>query len=210
MNALAPATYNQNNDGWNDAANDASDRVGFLKCSVGLWSVGREGTEIAPGMRFVALSADAAWGKWKGGKPAEYRFREPGRALPHRETLGDNDAKEWDVGPDGKPKDPWQNMRIVHLVGLETAAPYTFSTSSIGGRLAVEELAKQIITMRAANPDALPIVVLSRTPMATRYGPKMRPFFQVVGWKRAVEAEPKLIELSETPQGGDVDDEIPF
>src|SRR5262249_35672947 len=127
-------------------------------------------------------STAAGWVKWVNGKPAEYRMRQPGRRLPDREELGDLDEAEWEAGPDGEPRDPWQSTRFVYLVDRLTAEAYTFSTSSYGGRAAVNDLANQIQRMRFAHPGAVPVVELRATPMLTRFGRKSRPWFKVIDW----------------------------
>jgi hypothetical protein len=178
----APAS----NDGWGDAAVEANERVikgTLLKHGDGRWTKGKEGTPVEDRTRLVALSTTAAWVNWKGGKPVEYRMREPGRRLPDREELRDLDEADWEAGPDGEPRDPWQSTRFVHLVDPMTAEPFTFSTSSFGGRAAVSDLADQIQRMRYARPDAVPVVELHTAPMLTRFGRKSKPWFKVVDWR---------------------------
>jgi len=214
-------------DGWDDAAVEANERVIkgiLLKFADWKWTKGKEGTPVEDGTQLVALSTTAAWVKWEGGKPVEYRMREPGHRLPDREELGDLDEANWEAGPDGEPRDPWQSTRFVHLVDPMTAEAYTFSTSSFGGRAAVSDLADQIQRMRFANPGAVPVVELHAAPMLTKFGRKSRPWFKVVGWRRGGADEgngaplpqsggtPPQIEqssnASETKQV--LDDEIPF
>ena len=124
------------------------------------------------------------WVRWEDGKPVEYLVRRPGERLPDRDTLGHTHEGEWETGPGGEPKDPWANTRLVYLANTATAEAYTFSTSSWGGRAAVIELGDQIARMRSAHPDATPIVELRSAEMTTRFGPKSRPAFRVVGFGR--------------------------
>ena len=104
----------------------------------------------------VALATAAGWVKWQGGKPVEYRMRQPGVPMPARADLGDNDRAKWEFGPDGQPRDPWQNTHFVYLIDPQTAEEFTFSTSSWGGRDCVINLAGQIKRMRDKYPDAVP------------------------------------------------------
>jgi hypothetical protein len=174
-------------DGWDDAAEEASERVlrgTLLKFGDGRWSRGKEGLDVPNGISLVALETAAGWVRWSGGKPDAYRMREPGRQLPDREELGDLDKTQWEPGPDGTtPRDPWQNTRFVYLVDPQTAEAFTFSTSSWGGRGAVSDLGDQIGRMRFARPGAVPLVELASAPMVTKFGRKSKPFFKVVGWK---------------------------
>jgi hypothetical protein len=155
----------------------------------------------------------AAWVRWADGKPAEYRVRRPGESLPDRDDLGDTDESEWQTGPDGKPRDPWQNTRFVYLIDPETAEAFTFSTSSWGGRGAVIDLGDQIKRMRFARPGAVPVVELHAAPMPTKFGKKSKPLFKVVDWVGgASDNESKQIEHdpAKSRAAGDMNDIIPF
>ena len=83
-------TTTQPNDGWNDAAKDAESRIlrgTLLKFGDGRWSRGKEGEPVKDGTKLVATSTACGWVKWKDGKPAEYRMRQPGQDLPERDEL---------------------------------------------------------------------------------------------------------------------------
>jgi hypothetical protein len=182
-------------DGWNDAAQEAGERTirgTLLKFSDWRWTAGKEATPVADGTRLIALTTAAMWVRWQGGKPAEYRVRQPGQRLPEREELGHDNEGEWEIGPSGQPVDPWQNTRLVYLVDTDTAEAFTFSTSSWGGRSAVIDLGDQIARMRNAHPDALPIVELRAVEMKTKFGRKSKPLFRVVGWKNASAKAPEI------------------
>ena len=152
--------------------------------------------------------------RWSGGKPAEYRVREVGRRLPDREELGDQDEADWEAGPSGEPRDPWQSTRFVYLVDPMTAEAFTFSTSTWGGRGAVADLGDQIQRMRYANPGAVPVVELHAAPMLTKFGRKSKPWFKVVDWKMtgaAPGATPQIESKNTITETSKVmDDEIPF
>ncbi len=144
-------------DGWDDTAAEAEARIirgSLLKFNDWKWSIGKEqeAVEVKEGRRLVAVATAAAWVKWQGGNPVEYRPRKPGVPMPPRADLGDNDLGEWEVGPDGQRRDPWQNTRFVYLIDPQTAEEFTFSTSSIGGHDCVINLAGQIKRMRSKYP----------------------------------------------------------
>src|SRR6476620_10275849 len=68
-------------DGWDDTAAEAESRVirgSLLKFSEGRWTIGTENEAVKEGRQLVAMANAAAWVKWQGGKPVEYRVREPG------------------------------------------------------------------------------------------------------------------------------------
>jgi len=129
--------------------------------------------------------------KWLEGRPVEYLMRQPGKKLPDRSELGDDDKRDWEAGPDGKPKDPWQNTRFMYFVDPTTGEEYTFSTSTWGGRGAVSDLADQIQRARNTSPGVVPLVELRAAPMLTRFGKKSRPFFKVIDWRRNDEINDK-------------------
>ena len=205
-------------DGWDDTAAEAEARLirgSLLKFADWKWSIGKENeaVEVKDGRRLIADATAAAWVKWQGGKPVEYRLREPGVLMPEREELGDNDPAGWEDGPDGKPRDPWQNTRFVHLIDPQTAEAFTFSTSSWGGRDCVINLADQTKRMRSKHPDAVPLVELGAAPMKTKFGRKSKPTLRVVGWRTAAASvvieQPKLPPIAED-RSSDMDDDIPF
>jgi hypothetical protein len=217
----------QNDDGWGDAAAENAERVikgTLLKFSDWRWTKGKEGTEVKEGTTLVALGTSAAWVKWHNGKPVEYQMRQPGQKLPDRSELSDPEGcGTWETGPDGEPKDPWQNTRFIHLVDPISAEAYTFVTASWGGRHAVNELAEQIQRVRYGEPGASPLVELRAEPWVTRFGRKSRPFFKLIGWRgggpevidqrgggpRNGRPTPALVEASVITSRS-IDDEVAF
>jgi hypothetical protein len=175
----------QSDDGWDDAAAESSDRTirgTLLKFANATWSRGKEGTDIKEGTRLVALDTAAAWVKWFQSRPIAHKLRRAGHRLPDRNELGDLDEVDWEIGPDGKPKDPWQNTRFVYFSDAMSGEEFTFSTSTWGGRAAVSDLAEEIYRMRRDKPGALPVVELCAAPMLTRFGKKSKPLFRVIDW----------------------------
>jgi len=217
----------QSDDGWADAAAENAERVikgTLLKYSDWKWTKGKENIEVKEDISFVALATAAGWVKWHDGKPSgEPLTRQPGKKLPERDELGDLDKTEWELGPDGQPKDPWQNTRFVYLVDPISAEAYTFVTASWGGRQAVNDLADQIQRVRYRNPGASPLVELHAEPWMTKFGRKSKPFFKVIGWRggepqvidghggepRNGGPTPALVEAS-TITSRSIDDEIPY
>ena len=203
-----PATID---DGWDDAAAEMASKVlrgTLLKFADWKWIKGVEATEVEEGTQLVALGTTAAWVKWQGGKPVQYVMRQPGQKLPDREELGDLDEALWELGPDNKPRDPWQSTRFVYLLDPISVEMFTFSTSSAGGRSAVIDLADQIARMRKlGHPNASPIVELGSAPMQTKFGRKSKPVFKIVKWYGGG-SEPK--EIAPPSLQGETSDEIPF
>lgn len=215
MNSQALSTLPAD-DGWNDAAAEASERVirgDILKFSDWRWTSGKEATAMPAGTKLIATGTVACWVLWKGGKPIQYRFRAAGQPMPERSELGLDDEDQWEEGPSGERVDPWRNTRFVYFVNPADAAAYTFSTSSYGGRNAVAALGDQIARMRTVHPDAVPLVELSAAEMPTRYGKKSKPVFKIIAWRTANGEAPgeRQIEPKAAQRAIDrMDDEIPF
>jgi hypothetical protein len=207
-------TFDDN--GWVDAAEDAGRRVlkgKLLKFADRRWTCGRPPQPIKDGTRLVALGVAQGWVFWQDGGPAGYRMKEPGKQLPERDTLGDTDESRWPKGPDGKPRDPFQETSFVYLADPTTAEMFTFSTASGGGRGAVAELAAQVARMQYARPGAKPLVELRSEDMPTRYGLKSKPFLKVVSWLGGAEPPaPKLVagNPAKIAPNPDLDDDLPF
>ena len=205
-------------DGWDDAAQEAAERIirgTLLKFADWHWTSGKEATPVEDGTRLVALATAALWQRWENGKPVEQIVRQPGKRLPDREELGHNDESLWEKDERGEPKDPFQNTRLIYLVDPQTAEAFTFSTSTWGGRGAVTDLGDQISRMRSVHPDAVPIIELRSAKMPTKRGPKSKPVFKIVGWKTAdaaatVPAERQITAKEAERDVNRFDDEVPF
>ena len=203
-------------DGWRDTAKESNDRLlkgTLIRFSDWRWQKGKEQTLLPDGTQLVALSMATAWVRWSDGKPSETRVREPGQRLLDREELGDNDPADWALGPDDKPRDPWQLTRFVHMVSPTTAERFTFSTSSWGGREAVLALSDAIETMRSVHAGAVPVVELGAAPMQTKYGKKSKPTLTIIGWKIVGGDLRELKELPAPPPKSlaeDLSDEVSY
>src|SRR5258708_26155082 len=96
-------------DGWNDAAEEANERIirgTFLKFADWRWTAGQEGRVIPEGTKMAAIGTAAAWVRWEAGKPVEYIVRKTGEHLPEREELSHWPGPiRWEAGPDDKPRD---------------------------------------------------------------------------------------------------------
>jgi hypothetical protein len=222
--ALQQIPTTNDDDGWNDAAAEEAGRFirgTIMKFVDWRYYAGKQATPIPDGTKLIALATVALWQRWEGGKAVDPIVRKPGEYLPAREKLGHMDETEWEKGSDGKPQDPWKNTRLVYFVHPVSAAAYTFSTSSGGGRSAVSELGGAIRRMRAAHPNAVPVVELRAEEMPTKHGRKSKPKFLIVDWKftdtQTVPVERQLTAADDDFGSDDkaivdrsLDDEIPF
>jgi len=127
---------------------------------------------------------------------------------PDRETLGDTNESEWEVGLSGKPADPWQFQLLLPLQSAETSELFVFNTSSITGRRAVDKLLQACGRMQRTEPDAYPVIKLRISGFEhrdERIGWIKTPAFERVG--KAPKADLTVVTTS---VAADMSDEIPW
>jgi hypothetical protein len=163
-------------DGFSAAASGRVIQGQLVKCVDGHWSPDPPEKLLAVGVRDILQC-------WKAKKPIDVIIAEPGKQLPNIDELNAEIPKEtWELGPDGNKKPPWQFQHVVYLVDAATAAKYTFASGTVGARIAVDHLRDQVSTMRRLRGNVTPVVALGDAPMATKFGLKVRPSFDIVGW----------------------------
>jgi hypothetical protein len=173
-------------DGWDDAAAEDEDRPirgTLLKFRDFRWYAGQQGVTVEDGTRLIAVATLALWQRWEDGRVVERIVRRPGQALPARGTLSFPERADTD-------RDPWQNTRLVYLLHPVSAAEYTFSTASGGGRSAVSVLAGAIKRMRRGQPGAVPVVELRSEPMRPDTGPSRSPASRSLSGRSTILAPP--------------------
>jgi hypothetical protein len=137
---------------------------------------------LQPPEILLAVALSEALQCWKGKKPVETITAKP---LPDVNDLNETVPKsEWELGLDGKPKPPRQHQVIVYLIDPASGGFFTYLNSTIGARIAVDQLREKVITMRALRgARVVPVVKLAHRPMKTAFGMKHRPEFEVVEWR---------------------------
>jgi hypothetical protein len=167
-------------DGFTSAANGRVIQGELVKCIDGHWS-SRSGADLPK--KLLAIGVINILQRWEKQNPVDTIVAEPGKPLPNLNDLNAAVPEEaWEVGPDGNKKPPWQFQHVVYLVDMETAAKYTFASGTMGARIAVDNLRDQVATMRTLRGHVTPIVSLGDAPMSTKFGIKVRPAFDIVGW----------------------------
>ena len=136
----------------------------------------------APGQLLV-VGVDAILQRWKDGKPEVIRDK----PLPDPDDLNSAiPVSEWEAGLDGQKRPPWANTVVIYTIDPVTGGFFTFISSTIGGRIAVDHLKESVAGMRLLRGGrVLPLVTLGERPMKTQFGVKSRPHFEVVDWKEA-------------------------
>jgi hypothetical protein len=132
---------------------------------------------------YVVLDVREGWQFLQKDGPPEYLMRAPGGLRPIQPNV---DIAAWPLDLNGKPAHPWKYTRYLYLLDAATGEICTFWTNTIGGERAVRDLNDQVAFMRRMRPGAHPVVQLRSKPMPTQFGgTKLRPHFQLVGWKQA-------------------------
>ena len=84
---------------------------------------------------------------------------------------------------------------------------YTYVSSTVGGRIAIDQLDEAVETKRLlAGAQVMPRVRLTERPMKTKYGLKSRPHFEIVAWWRpgdggALPPAPAPLQLPDAAPG---------
>jgi hypothetical protein len=176
------------NDGWDDNYHEeiAEDRViqgTILRCTDGHWS-DRDGRTFPPDTKLLALATTMILQHWQNQTPVQTIVKRPGHPLPSVKELNDRiPESEWETGLDDEPRPPWQSSHVVYLLAEGTAEKFTYVNSTIGARIAVENLRDRVKMMRALRGEAVvPLVTLGNAPMKNRFGQKLRPEFRIVSW----------------------------
>lgn len=145
------------------------------------------------------------------------------KLLPARNTLSDpqlEDTKE----------DPWSFQNVIPLESVNDGTIMLFTSSSVGGKIAIEQLAKAASeAVLAGKARGLPIIELKVGSFKSGYGKDVdRPDFPIVDWENpdpnaAMKTAPEIIVPEkkkakviaddfedDAPSKSDMDDEIPF
>jgi hypothetical protein len=215
-------------DGWSDRDGDQRAIKGvIIKFSDAGFTRSKEGTPVAPTARFLVFDTVTMAVHWKGGKHAsDPIYRQPGQDLAALvEHLNSQIPKsEWEDGLDGKPRTPWQIQRLLYLADDDTSEFFTFITSTVGGRIAIDNLREAVQLRRALRGAGLvPLIKLTTAPMVTRFGKRQRPAFEITGWRRlggdlpqepapalAAPVDDKPLPNDKIPIGEELNDTVPF
>jgi hypothetical protein len=154
QNALATVSPKKlPTDNW-DAAGDEMGPVRGpnIKFDAGTYSAGREKTPIEPDRKFVVIDRAEGWQFLKKDCPAEWVMRIPGEPRPEQPFAAED---TWPTGLNGEPEHPWKWTRFVYLIDAATGESLTFSSSTNGGRIGIDELtAQKIHAQHAAGRSA--------------------------------------------------------
>jgi hypothetical protein len=124
-----------------------------------------DGEKIGDDVDFIALCDQVLIGytKFNGeGNPPDRAMGllYDGFALPPRESLGNNDPSQWELGLDGQPADPWVHQVCLPLQRGDSGEMFTYISSSKTGRRAIGNLLRHYERLEKARSNAYPIIRL--------------------------------------------------
>ena len=198
-------------DNWDAAADEMSPVRGTSsKFDNGVYSTGREKTPLEADRKFIVIDRAEGWQFLKKDCQPEWVMRSPGEPRPEQPFV---DESAWPIGLSGEPEHPWKWTLFIYLVDAATGESLTFSTSTAGGRMSIDELTTQIKQMRNMRPGAVPIVTLESRNFKSKFGTRPRPFFKIEGWKVRAAGGGALKQLTSdngTEEVNAYDDDLPF
>lgn len=203
------------------AAEAAAGFEKILKFKKGAYEINEE--TIPLGTQYLAhVTAWAmSWVKFANGALVNKKVYSVARdeKPASRNDLDDLDESEWPKDRNGRPLDPWVFQNLLPMEDLETGEVCIFTTSSVGGKIAIGDLAKRYGTHVKNGHTGQPIVQLQTVDMPTRdYGDVARPAFRIDRWDDASPDVPVAEATSVAPKkvhtkaevDDDMADEIPF
>ena len=131
------------------------------------------------------------WGN--DGKPvAPPRILGPGEQYPDVEAMNEKIPKDrWRPGfKEGELRGPMANQNVMVFGNLATMERYIWpsETTTIGSSIAVRELTEKVKRMRKfRGARVFAKVKFSKCSFPTGYGPRQRPYFEILGWVEPTE-----------------------
>ena len=170
-------------------AGGSSNIVGkLLRFNKGEYTAGQDNDEVPEGTKIVVNmdSVMTGWVRWEDNKPVEQLMGTiaSGFQPAKRSDLGHDDEKEWEVGNDGKKRDPWQFANQFLAKGLGKGGElYTFVTNSKGGFGAVGRLCTAYSQGARERSGQYPVIELQTDSYKhPEYGKTYVPKFELVDW----------------------------
>jgi hypothetical protein len=170
---------------------------------------------LEEGDTFIFLS-DQIWGGWikfaRDGETPPTRVQgllTDGFRLPPRDTLGDTDESQWEIGLSGKAEDPWKHQIIILLQKIGADELYSFIATNPTSRGAVTDLINHTQRRKRSGKDDFPIVRLGTSSFERREPPKVKvwkPCFAIVGHQK----KDDVIDPANASIAADLNDAIPY
>jgi hypothetical protein len=188
-----------------------SDQKLFARFNQQQFVAGPDKAPLAIGSRYVVdfLAASQGHIKFEGTKIVDRRMVALGSAeqAPKREELGDADQSKWELGSDGRSKDPWRVTYEIPTVEVEGEKRHVvFTGSNTGFQIAFNKLFSAICRQVGDNPGKKPLIELSTSTFKGKFGTVPRPEFVLTGWVASGEGTVDDSDFAED----DLNDDPPF
>jgi hypothetical protein len=110
--------------------------------------------------------------KWVDQKVEDTILVPPSQKWPDIDKLNEACPKsEWQEGPDGRMRGPWQRARVTYFVDLATMERYTHASGTVGTDICVHEFRDKVRTMRRLRGEHVyAVITLTDRFMPTRFG----------------------------------------
>jgi hypothetical protein len=133
--------------------------------------------------KLLVIGVKRAAQLWENQRPVKTIVCTPDKEVDIVALNREIPSDEWEIGLDGKPREPWQLQYIVYLLDLHDGSQYTAINSTAGMRVAWEDLRLRVKNIRLIKRSSVvPIIRLSSAPFRTRFGLKERPEFAIIDW----------------------------
>jgi hypothetical protein len=169
------------------------DRAKFAK---GDWIINDE--PVDANEKFIACpeTITRCWERWENKRITDRHVARLGERLAPRSGLGDHDRTLWELGLNGRGRDPWSEVHYLGLTRADDGSPVAFGTASDGGQKAIARLA----SAAAQHPGKAPIVMLAADSYSHKtFGKVLVPQFDIVGWTTAGTTTGKARDGNEPP-----------
>jgi hypothetical protein len=159
--------------------------VSFIKFSAqGEWMLNDE--ELPQEREYMVAGVKRSCVRWpqESGPPEETILLEPGQKWPDTDEWNAAIPKdEWRTDAGGNPKGPWERTYTILLMDVDSMDRFRFATATIGGGIAIRDIATKIANKRKFSAvEVLAVVRLSTMHMKTKFGGRDRPHFEVIKW----------------------------
>jgi hypothetical protein len=179
---ITPTTYDGYDYQDSEPSTGGADYAKFDGAAQNIWH-GRDGAGLSLGP-YIAVNCQIELLRWNDKKVVDRIVQKPGDPLPDPDYLNAKiPQSEWEEDFSGNPKGPWQKNYTNFLVDPKTGAKFIVSNSTVGQRIAFENLKERVGFMRRLRGHVYPLVMLSSKSMRTKFGMKMRPDFEIIDWR---------------------------
>jgi hypothetical protein len=145
--------------------------------------VDSSGQELPARLELIMVDIGRIVQKWKDQQPVETIILAPHQKYPDVRAMNEacpkSEWREWN----GQLLGPWQAQHVAYLLNPADMNKFSWPTGTVGGNIAIAEIAEKTRNMRRFRGQRVYAVVrLTDKFMPTRWGGRQRPHLEVVRW----------------------------